>query len=234
MPSLQTTPTAAPTKPDVANRSLGEYAPSRNSWSGLSCFAGSYFYLIRSSRHVLDINRFILRFFFFPSKLPRVDPVQPVLGVPNAEAAAKQLRKHHYYVVFEDINGGQVPDYLVSHGRLRKTVAKKIARQIGSALEYCHKNSVAHRLRCVSRPTNLKIENRLISQEPALLKITTLESLPRRQRRQLQQQEPQPRARDPDLPIMKPRDLAPAPIVASGGSDAIAGALVPLETYKSL
>ncbi|KAH9047196.1 hypothetical protein EDB84DRAFT_1434997 [Lactarius hengduanensis] len=88
-----------------------------------SCFAGS----IRSSRHVLDINRFILRFFlfFFPSKLPRVDPVQPVLAVPNAEAAAKQLRK----VVFEYINGGQVPDYIVSHGRLRKPVARKIAQE---------------------------------------------------------------------------------------------------------
>jgi len=47
-------------------------------------------------------------------------------------------------------------DYIISHGRLRERVARKFARQIGSALEYCHKNSVVHR--------DLKIENILISQ----------------------------------------------------------------------
>lgn len=47
-------------------------------------------------------------------------------------------------------------DYIISHGRLRERVARKFARQIGSALEYCHKNNVVHR--------DLKIENILISQ----------------------------------------------------------------------
>ncbi|KAI0300011.1 kinase-like domain-containing protein, partial [Multifurca ochricompacta] len=121
--------------------------------------------------------------------LPRVVPVQPVPGSPNAEAAAKQATKdaskeirtireaalsqllyhpyicgmremiihqHHYYMVFEYINGGQMLDYIISHGRLRERVARKFARQIGSALEYCHKNNVVHR--------DLKIENILISQ----------------------------------------------------------------------
>jgi len=110
--------------------------------------------------------------------LPRVVPIQPVPGAPNAEAAAKQATKdaskeirtireaalsqllyhpyicgmremivhqHHYYMVFEYINGGQMLDYIISHGRLRERVARKFARQIGSALEYCHKNSVVHR-----------------------------------------------------------------------------------------
>ena len=36
-------------------------------------------------------------------------------------------------------------DYIISHGRLRERVARKFARQIGSALEYCHKNNVVHR-----------------------------------------------------------------------------------------
>ena len=36
-------------------------------------------------------------------------------------------------------------DYIISHGRLRERVARKFARQIGSALEYCHLNSVVHR-----------------------------------------------------------------------------------------
>ena len=51
----------------------------------------------------------------------------------------------YYYMVFEFVNGGQMLDYIISHGRLRERVARKFARQIGSALEYCHKNNVVHR-----------------------------------------------------------------------------------------
>ncbi|KAI0922430.1 hypothetical protein AcV7_005966 [Taiwanofungus camphoratus] len=66
------------------------------------------------------------------------------------------VHPHHYYMVFEYVNGGQMLDYIISHGRLRERVARKFARQIGSALDYCHKNNVVHR--------DLKIENILISQ----------------------------------------------------------------------
>ncbi|KAF5319597.1 hypothetical protein D9619_008686 [Psilocybe cf. subviscida] len=66
------------------------------------------------------------------------------------------IHQHHYYMVFEYVNGGQMLDYIISHGRLRERVARKFARQIGSALEYCHLNNVVHR--------DLKIENILISQ----------------------------------------------------------------------
>ncbi|KAF8628972.1 hypothetical protein AX15_003612 [Amanita polypyramis BW_CC] len=66
------------------------------------------------------------------------------------------VHQHHYYMVFEYINGGQMLDYIISHGRLRERVARKFARQIGSALDYCHQNNVVHR--------DLKIENILISQ----------------------------------------------------------------------
>ncbi|KAJ1304175.1 hypothetical protein OPQ81_008575 [Rhizoctonia solani] len=61
----------------------------------------------------------------------------------------------HYYMVSEYVDGGQMLDYIISHGRLRERAARKFARQIGSALEYCHKNNVVHR--------DLKIENILIS-----------------------------------------------------------------------
>lgn len=55
------------------------------------------------------------------------------------------IHQHHYYMVFEYVNGGQMLDYIISHGRLRERVARKFARQIGSALEYCHLNNVVHR-----------------------------------------------------------------------------------------
>jgi serine/threonine protein kinase len=63
------------------------------------------------------------------------------------EAALSMLliHTHHYYMVFEYINGGQMLDYIISHGRLRERVARKFARQIGSALQYLHLNNVVHR-----------------------------------------------------------------------------------------
>ncbi|KAG9000150.1 serine/threonine-protein kinase KIN2 [Tulasnella sp. JGI-2019a] len=63
----------------------------------------------------------------------------------------------NYYLVFDYIDGGSMLDYIINHGRLREKVARKFARQIGSALGYCHQNGVVHR--------NIRIEDIMITQE---------------------------------------------------------------------
>ncbi|KAI8348511.1 kinase-like domain-containing protein, partial [Mortierella sp. GBAus27b] len=65
------------------------------------------------------------------------------------------VQPHHYYMVLEHVDGGQMLDYIISHGKLKEKHARKFARQIASALDYCHRNSIVHR--------DLKIENILIS-----------------------------------------------------------------------
>ena len=63
----------------------------------------------------------------------------------------------HFYLVFEFVSGGQILDYIITHGCVKELQAVKFARSIASALDYCHHNSVVHR--------DLKIENILIADD---------------------------------------------------------------------
>lgn len=64
---------------------------------------------------------------------------------------------NHYYMLFEYVSGGQMLDYIVAHGSLKESQARKFARGIASALDYCHSNNIVHR--------DLKIENIMINNQ---------------------------------------------------------------------
>ncbi|KAJ6606414.1 kinase-like domain-containing protein [Mycena vulgaris] len=61
-----------------------------------------------------------------------------------------ELLDYHPNIMTEDGDGHwqghtTLLDYVIAHGRLRENVARKFARQICSALAYCHHNKIAHR-----------------------------------------------------------------------------------------
>jgi len=62
----------------------------------------------------------------------------------------------YYFLIFEYINGKQLYDVIVDEGYLDEKVARRYFRQILSAIDYIHKNSIVHR--------DLKIENILLDE----------------------------------------------------------------------
>lgn len=65
--------------------------------------------------------------------------------------------KNSIYLVTEHAGGGEIFDYLVTHGRMKEEEAARVFSQIVSAVDYCHRNGVVHR--------DLKAENVLLDCE---------------------------------------------------------------------
>ncbi len=81
-----------------------------------------------------------------------------ILNLINHENIVKLkdflITADYFCMFFEFVDGVQLLDYIVSHGKLEESQARAFFRQILSAVDYCHHNSIVHR--------DLKIENILV------------------------------------------------------------------------
>ncbi|TPX70577.1 hypothetical protein SpCBS45565_g01610 [Spizellomyces sp. 'palustris'] len=88
--------------------------------------------------------------------LHREAQIMRMLDHPNIVQLIEVMEtKRELYLVLEYAPGGEVLDYIVAHGRLKESEAKKFVRQIVEALKYCHDRNVVHR--------DLKAENLLLN-----------------------------------------------------------------------
>ena len=59
-------------------------------------------------------------------------------------------------LTMEYAGGGELFDYIVAHSRLKEREARRIFRQILSAIAYCHENCIIHR---DLKPENILLDN---------------------------------------------------------------------------
>ncbi|CAH8679149.1 unnamed protein product [Schistosoma haematobium] len=91
-------------------------------------------------------------------KLFREVRVLKSLNHPNIIKLLEVIESEkHLYLVMEYASGGEVFDYLVSHGKMNEKDARCKFRQIVSAVQYCHQKMIVHR--------DLKAENLLLDAE---------------------------------------------------------------------
>ncbi|KAF7727503.1 serine/threonine-protein kinase KIN2 [Apophysomyces ossiformis] len=69
----------------------------------------------------------------------------------------------YFYILMDYVNGGQLLHYIVKRQRLSEKRSRFFGRQIASALDYLHRNSIVHR--------DLKIENILIDKSGRNIKL---------------------------------------------------------------
>ncbi|EDQ84930.1 uncharacterized protein MONBRDRAFT_34468 [Monosiga brevicollis MX1] len=91
-------------------------------------------------------------------KVMREVRILKMLNHPNIVKLYEVIDTPKYlYLVMEYASGGEVFDYLVSHGRMKEKEARIKFRQIVSALQYCHARGIVHR--------DLKAENLLLDKD---------------------------------------------------------------------
>eukprot|EP00045_Choanoeca_perplexa_P009187 m.87635 g.87635 ORF g.87635 m.87635 type:complete len:607 (+) comp14787_c0_seq1:264-2084(+) len=92
------------------------------------------------------------------AKLDREVSIMKSLDHPNIVKLYEVIdTERKLYLVMEYASGGEVFDYLVSHGRMKEKEARIKFRQIVSAIQYCHAKGIVHR--------DLKAENLLLDKD---------------------------------------------------------------------
>ncbi|XP_052412381.1 MAP/microtubule affinity-regulating kinase 4 isoform X2 [Carassius gibelio] len=158
---------------NVSSRSLG--ARCRNSMASCSDelpHIGNYrllktigkgnFAKVKLARHILTGKEVAIKIIdktqLNPTslqKLFREVRIMKTLRHPNIVQLFEVIETEKtLYLVMEYASGGEVFDYLVSHGRMKEIEARAKFRQIVSAVHYCHKKNIVHR--------DLKAENLLL------------------------------------------------------------------------
>ncbi|XP_046723425.1 MAP/microtubule affinity-regulating kinase 3a isoform X2 [Silurus meridionalis] len=88
-------------------------------------------------------------------KLFREVRIMKILNHPNIVKLFEVIEtERNLFLVMEYASGGEVFDYLVTHGRMKEKEARAKFRQIVSAVQYCHQKHIVHR--------DLKAENLLL------------------------------------------------------------------------
>uniref|UniRef100_A0A8C2GF02 MAP/microtubule affinity-regulating kinase 3 n=1 Tax=Cyprinus carpio TaxID=7962 RepID=A0A8C2GF02_CYPCA len=158
---------------NVSSRSLG--ARCRNSMASCSDelpHIGNYrllktigkgnFAKVKLARHILTGKEVAIKIIdktqLNPTslqKLFREVRIMKTLRHPNIVRLFEVIETEKtLYLVMEYASGGEVFDYLVSHGRMKEIEARAKFRQIVSAVHYCHQKNIVHR--------DLKAENLLL------------------------------------------------------------------------
>uniref|UniRef100_A0A8C5CFA3 non-specific serine/threonine protein kinase n=1 Tax=Gadus morhua TaxID=8049 RepID=A0A8C5CFA3_GADMO len=110
---------------------------------------------VKLARHILTGREVAIKIIdktqLNPTSLQKVS----VSNAPNKVQLFEVIETEKtLYLIMEYASGGEVFDYLVSHGRMKEKEARAKFRQIVSAVHYCHQKHIVHR--------DLKAENLLL------------------------------------------------------------------------
>ncbi|OVA14770.1 Protein kinase domain [Macleaya cordata] len=112
---------------------------------------------------ILDKDQ-VLRHKMVEQQIKREISTMKLIKHPNVVKLYEVMAsKTKIYIVLEFVNGGELFDKIVNHGRLKEDDARKYFQQLINAVDYCHSRGVYHR--------DLKPENLLLDSY-GLLKVS--------------------------------------------------------------
>ncbi|XP_073498183.1 MAP/microtubule affinity-regulating kinase 4 isoform X2 [Phyllobates terribilis] len=151
--------------PGARSRSSAPEEPHVGNYRLLRTIGKGNFAKVKLGRHVLTGREVAIKIIdktqLNPSslqKLFREVRIMKGLNHPNIVKLFEVIETEKtLYLIMEYASGGEVFDYLVSHGRMKEKEARAKFRQIVSAVHYCHQKNIVHR--------DLKAENLLLDSE---------------------------------------------------------------------